>query len=397
MKNERQPFHIAMSLVRRPELEGRIRLRLRTYPVTALLGPRQCGKTTLARALAGRQAHYFDLERSADHERLANPARSLEPLRGLVVLDEIQRRPELFTFLRVLADRRPLRARFLILGSASPAMVKGVSESLAGRVAHVDMGGLTVQDAGPAKLERLWLRGGFPPSFTAGSDAASFEWRENLLRTILERDVPQIAERISATTLRRFWSMLSHVHGQTLNASELGASLGVSHPTARGYLDVLTGVFMVRQLPPWFSNLGKRLVKSPKIYLRDAGVFHTLQGIRTRRELDLHPKLGASWEGFALEEVLSHTGDRDACFWAQHGRAELDLVVGRGQHRFGFEFKVDDAPRPSRSVHAAIEALNLRHCWIVHPGAHSYDVAARVSVLSLRDLRRAVEVVARVL
>lgn len=395
-KDERQTFKFQARAVRlrRPVLEFVLRRRLRAYPVTALIGPRQCGKTTLARIVAGSRAHYFDLERGDDFERLRNPARALEGLRGLVVLDEIQRRPELFTLLRVLADNRPLRRRFLVLGSAAPAMVRGVSESLAGRIAFVEMGGFTLDEAGPARLDRLWLRGGFPPSCLARSDAASFDWREQLVRTVLERDVPQLAERVSPATLRRFWIMLAHYHGQTWNASEIGASLGVSHPTARAYLDLLSGAFMVRQLQPWFLNIRKRTVKSPKVFVRDSGLFHFLQGVRTRGDLDAHPKLGASWEGFAMEQVLARTGDRDAYFWATHAGAELDLILGTGVRRWGFEFKYADVPRMTKSMAIAMGELELTHLWVVHPGRASYPLASRVTALAIRDLRRAVAAVA---
>ena len=380
--------------IRRPFLERAVRNRLRTYPVTSILGPRQCGKTTLARMVArGKHVQYFDLERTADYEALGAPERVLGGLRGLVVLDEIQRRPELFNLLRVLSDRRPLPCRFLILGSAAPSMVRGVSESLAGRVAFVDMGGFTFGDTGTSASDALWLRGGFPLSFLSRSDRESLEWREQLLRTILERDIPQIGPRVPTAVLRRFWTMLAHYHGQTWNASEIASSLGVSHPTARSYLDLLTGTFMVRQLQPWFLNAGKRVVKSPKVYLRDSGILHALLGLGTRRELESHPKMGASWEGFAMEQVLAVTGDRQAHFWATHAGAEIDLVIGTETRRWGFEFKAVDAPKMTRSMGTALEELDLKHVWVVYPGRNEYALHSRVTAIGIGSLGKALAAV----
>jgi len=366
--------------------------RMGWNPVTSILGPRQCGKTTLARmAIQRRNVHYFDLEKPVDFDRLANPARAIDGLRGLVILDEIQRRPELFNYLRVLSDRRPLRCRFLILGSATPGMVKGVSESLAGRVAFVNMGGFTLDETGASSTTRLWLRGGFPRSFLAGNEENSWAWRESMVQTFLERDIPRLDIAVPATTLRRFWTMLAHYHGQTWNATEIAASLGFSHVTARKYLDHLTGTYMVRQLQPWFLNAGKRLVKAPKVYIRDSGILHFLLGIRSRDDLETNPKLGASWEGFAMEQVLAVAGDRDAHFWATHGGGELDLVIGSGTRKWGVEFKCADVIKATKSMAVAMEDLDLKHIWVVHPGNDSYAVADRVDALSIRDVGRALK------
>ncbi|MCC7518697.1 MAG: ATP-binding protein [Verrucomicrobiae bacterium] len=353
------------------------------------MGPRQCGKTTLARQmLKGRPAAYFDLENPRDLARLQNPMRVLEALRGVVVIDEIQCRPDLMPVLRVLADRRPLPCRFLILGSAAPELIRHASESLAGRVHFVDIGGFCLEELGSSRQQPLWFRGGFPLSFLAKSDRQSLEWRENFVRTFLERDIPQFGIQIPAATLRRFWTMLAHYHGQTWNGSEIAASLGVAHTTTRRYLDVLTGAFMVRQLPPWFENVGKRVVKSPKIYLRDSGVLHTLLQIESLEDLEGHPKLGASWEGFALEEILRWSGDRNAYFWATHGGTELDLLLVRRGRRWGFEFKCSEAPTMTRSMHEAMRDLKLERLWVVFPGATSFPIHERVECVGLREFSK---------
>jgi hypothetical protein len=384
-----------MSILPRPELLNRVRAGLGRSPVVTILGPRQCGKTTLARIVAREQgATYLDLEDSRDDARLAEPWLALEGLRGLVVLDEVQRRPGLLPVLRVLADRRPLPARFLLLGSASPDLVRGASESLAGRVEFVDMGGFTVEEVGASRWRRLWLRGGFPDSFLAASTDAAGAWRESFVRTFLERDLPQLGVRVPAAQLRRFWTMLAHYHGQTWNGAEIAASLGVAHATTRRYLDLLTGAFVVRQLQPWFENVGKRVVKSPKVYVRDSGLLHSLLGIETEPALQAHPKLGASWEGFALEQVLSWRLERQAFFWATHGGAELDLLVSSGGRRWGFEFKYADAPRMTRSIHVALEDLKLDRVFVVHPGSRSYPLHERVECVGLADLPRVRGIVA---
>ena len=377
-------------MLKRLRLEASVKKQMGWNPVTAIFGPRQCGKTTLARKVAGTRAHYFDLEKAVDHERLGDPERALAGLKGLVVLDEIQRRPELFSRLRVLADRRPLPCRFLILGSAAPEMVKGVSESLAGRVGFVNMGGFLLEETGSKSASLLWLRGGFPRSFLAKSEAQSLDWRETLIQTYLERDIPQLEPRIPSNTLRRFWAMVAHYHGQVWNGSEISASLGFAHTAARRYLDILSGTFMVRQLRPWFMNAKSTVVKSPKVYIRDTGLLHTLLRIRSREELESHPKLGASWEGFAMEQVLAVTGDRDAFYWATYAGAELDLVIGSGTRRWGFEFKCTDVPKMTKSMWSALEELKLAHIWVVYPGKETFKIQDKVTALGIGDLKKAI-------
>ena len=374
-------------MIERADYAAEIQRKLKANPVVAILGPRQVGKTTLARSLAQRQPHhFFDLEDPVAAARLTHPQSALEPLTGLVIIDEIQRQPELFALLRVLADRRPAPAWFLILGSASPQLVRGVSESLAGRVAFVDLAGFDLVEVKPAHFRRLWWRGGFPRSFLGASDRASLEWRQDFIRTFLERDIPQLGLNIPAATLRRFWSMIAHFHGQVWNAADLARSLGASEPTARRYLDILTSTFMVRQLPPWFENVGKRQVKAPKIYVRDTGLLHTLLALGDFAALEGHPRLGASWEGFALEQVLRHTGDRDAYFWGTHAGAELDLLVTLKGKRHGFEFKYGDSPTFTKSMHIALQDLKLARLFVVYPGQKSYALDRQVEVISIRDL-----------
>jgi len=353
----------------------------------ALLGPRQCGKTTLAREIAA--AHdgstYFDLENPTDLARLTDPMLALESLRGLVILDEIQRLPELMPVLRVLLDRDPLPAKFLILGSASPDIIRGTSESLAGRIAFVDMHGFNLKESGDDQMRTLWLRGGFPPSFTAASDADSLQWRLDFIRTFLERDLPQFGHSVSPTTMRRFLMMLAHYHGQTWNGSEIARSLQVSHPTTRNYADLMTGAFLVRQLPPWFENAGKRIVKSPKVYIRDSGLLHALLNLDSFHALEGHPKLGASWEGFALENLLSVLNERHAYFWATQGGAELDLFYIKGTTRIGVEFKYSSAPSTTRSMHIAINDLNLDHLYVVHPATARFPLTENITAIGLAE------------
>lgn len=376
-------------LIRRPDLIRRLRLSIKQNPVTALLGPRQCGKTTLALLLGqGKKHAYFDLENPIDMARLENPVRAMGDLKGFVVIDEIQRRPELFQYLRVLADRRPRPSRFLILGSASLELIRRSSESLAGRIGFVDMEGFSLAEVGIQKLQRLWFRGGFPKSFLAKSETQSGLWRENFIRTFLEQDLPQIGVRIPALTLRRFWSMVAHYHGQIWNGSEIGASLGVAHTTSRQYLDLLTGTFVLRQIPPWFQNAGKRVVKSPKVYIRDSGLLHSLLRISNFRSLEEHPKLGASWEGFALEQILSQSGDRDAYFWATHAGAELDLMLIRKGKRWGVEIKYADAPTLTKSMRIARKDLGLAHLWVVYPGKQSYPLDKGIDCVALHEALR---------
>jgi len=307
----------------------------------------------------------------------------LEQLSGLVVIDEVQRRPDLFELLRVLVDRPQNRARFLLLGSASPNLVKGVSESLAGRIGFVDLSGFNFWEVGVEHMTSLWVRGGFPRSFLADEDTGSVAWRGDFIRTFLERDIPQFGITVPAETLRRFWTMVAHYHGQVWNAAQFARSLSTSENTARRYLDILAGAYMIRILPPWFENIRKRQIKSPKIYIRDSGIFHSLLQLHTLEDLQGHPKLGASWEGFALEQVLTALETRDTYFWATHAGAELDLLVMVSGKRYGFEFKYADAPGRSRSMHAAIQDLRLEKLWVLYPGQQEYALDDRISVIPL--------------
>lgn len=362
--------------------------RFRGAPIVALLGPRQVGKTTLARQLAAAasSATVFDLEDPRSLARLEHPLSALEPLEGLVVIDEIQRRPDLFELLRVLVDREGSKTRFLVLGSASPALISDATETLAGRVSFVDVTGFDLDDVGSEQFDVLWRRGGFPRAYLAESDELSAQWREDFVRTFLERDLPQLGVKVPAPTLRRFWTMLAHWHGQVWSSAEFARSFGVSDPTVRRYLDTLSAAMVVRQLAPWHENLSKRQVKSPKVYVRDSGLLHALLDLRTRDELHSHPKLGASWEGFALEQTLAITGDRNAYFWATQAGAELDLLWIRGPTRYGFEFKFADAPRTTRSMQHALTDLRLERLFIVHPGRDSHALTERIDALSVRDL-----------
>lgn len=381
-------------MIQRPQLMAALERALERSPVAALLGPRQCGKTTLARHFAETHAAesrasdlgaatFFDLEAPLDLGRLTNPQLVLRQLEGLVVIDEIQQRPDLFEVLRVLVDRDPSPARFLILGSASPDLAQHASETLAGRVELLDMGGFDMDEVGTENLERLWSRGSFPRSYLAASEEDSVAWRESFARTFLERDIPQLGLRIPPATLRRFWTMLAHYHGQSWNGAEIAQAFGVSAKTVRGYLDILTGTFMVRQLQPWFENLGKRQVKAPKVYLRDSGMLHSLLGVTAMETVLTHPKSGASWEGFALEQVLRRTAPSEAYFWAVHSGAELDLLLFKEGRRIGFEFKLSETPKVSRSMHSAIEALGLEHLWVVYPGEHRYPLTERITAVPL--------------
>jgi predicted AAA+ superfamily ATPase len=343
---------------------------LEQFPVVALLGPRQVGKTTLARQLASQwagQVHHFDLEDPDDQARLGDPSFALRPLTGLVVLDEIQTQPQLFPLLRVLADRPEAPARFLLLGSAAPELLRNTSESLAGRVQFYELGGLNLEELPPSALDRLWLRGGFPRAFLAPNENASRSWRESFIRTYLERDLPQLGINLPALTLRRFWTMLGHYHAQTWNGSELARALGVSDKTVSRYLDILEGTFMTRRLRPWHTNQGKREVKAPKVYLSDTGLLHSLLGITDEASLLSHPKCGASWEGFALSEVLRHThAQRDeSYFWALHSGAELDLLLVRNGKRLGFEVKLTRSPKVTPSMRTALQTLELEHLYVI--------------------------------
>ena len=374
-------------MIPRPTLRHRIQSALQRSRVVVLVGPRQCGKTTLARTFVSPESlNYFDLEDPVSLARLDQPMTALRDLQGLVVIDEVQRRPDLFPVLRVLVDRDPLPAQFLVLGSASPDLLRQSSESLAGRLETVTMGGFHLAEVESERQVQHWLRGGFPLSFLASSDEDSAIWRKHFIQTFLERDLPQLGINIPAYTLLRFWTMLAHYHGQVWNGAELARSLGVSQPTVRRYLDILTGVFMIRQLQPWYANLKKRQIKSPKIYFRDSGLLHQLLGIRTERDLMTHPKAGASWEGYVIEEVLSAVVPDEAYFWGTHGGAELDLLLFKDGRRLGVECKRVDAPRLTRSMHIALDDLALDHLTVVYPGARAYPLAERVTVVPLTTL-----------
>ena len=364
-----------------------VQTALKRSRVVALLGPRQCGKTTLAtQFVSANSLNYFDLEDPTSLARLDEPDTVLRPLRGVVVIDEIQRRPDLFPLLRVLADRRPLPARFLILGSASPDLLKQSSESLAGRLETVPLEGFRLADLQAKMQGRHWLRGGFPLSYTATTEAGSFAWRRQFLQTFLERDLPQLGVNIPAVALRRFWYMLAHYHGQIWNAAELARAMAVNESTVRRYLDLLTGVFMVRQLPPWFENLGKRQVKAPKVYLRDSGLLHALLGISNQRDLEHHPKVGASWEGYAVEEVLKALRPDDAYYWATYNGAEIDLVIFKNGRRIGVECKRADAPTITPSMRIALDNLKLDELQVVYPGEKRYTLSKGVEVAPLAEM-----------
>lgn len=368
---------------------ARLRLLLTEFPVVVLLGARQVGKTTLARQLAASRdgpVAWFDLENPPDRARLAEPSLELRPLRGLVVLDEIQRLPDLFELLRVLADRPDTPARFLLLGSASPDLVGRTSESLAGRAAFHELDGFGLTEVDD--VDRLWLRGSFPRSYLAASEAASRRWRDNFVQTLLARDLPSLGAGVPANTLRRFWTMLAHWHGQVWNGAEFGRAFGVAHTTVRRYLDLLTSVFMVRQLQPWFENVRKRQVRSPKVYVADSGLLHALLGLTTRHDVASHPKIGASWEGFVVQQIAHLLALRpEQCFhWSTHSGAELDLLALDGTRRRGFEVKRSDAPRLTKSMRSAKETLRLDRLDVVHAGAASYQMAEGIHAVPVAEL-----------
>lgn len=371
-------------MINRADYLLRLKRAIARSPVTALLGPRQCGKTTLARLLArSDSAHFFDLESPSDQQRLQNPEMMLGSLRGLIVLDEIQFKPELFNVLRVLVDRVDAEQKFLILGSASPHIIKNVSETLAGRVEFIELSGFSIQEA--SDIQQLWLRGGFPRSFLANSDGDSDAWRDGFIRTFLERDIPSLGIGVAATAMRRFWSMLAHFHGQTWNASELGRSMGLSDKTVRSYLDILSATFMVRQLQPWHENLRKRQVKAPKIYFRDSGLLHSLLNIPDYHSLTGNPRLGASWEGFALEQIIQTQHLSEVYFWSTHSGAEVDLLYFKDGKRYGVEFKFSEAPKVTKSMHIVVEDLALDYLWVVYPGEEAYPITEKISVRPLKS------------
>jgi len=369
---------------------------LRRHPVVGIVGARQVGKTTLARMVVARKKGpyaCFDLENPEDLARLADPMLALKDLKGLVIIDEIQQHPDLFTVLRVLVDRPKSNTRFLVLGSASPDLLRQSSETLAGRIIYHELGGFTLGEVGIHNQKRLWLRGGFPRSYLARSHIESDEWRRGFIRTFLERDLPQLGITIRSTTLRRFWTMLAHYHGQILNTSEFSRSFGVADTTVRNYLDLMSSALVIRQLLPWRENIAKRQVKAPKIYIADSGILHALLNIKTIMDLEGHPKLGASWEGFLLSQVVRHLGvsAEDCFFWATHGGAELDLLIVRGQKRLGFEFKRTSAPKITTSMRSALADLKLQSLDIIHAGDCTFQLDKRVRAVSfsrvLTDLK----------
>lgn len=378
-------------LIDRAAVISRVARSFRVHPAVALVGPRQCGKTTLARTIgaAESQVTSFDLEAARSRRQLETPEQTLGPLEGLVVIDEIQRQPELFETLRVLVDRPGNTARFLLLGSASPALARGASETLAGRVGRVNLGGFDLNEVGEPThggWRKLWLRGGFPRSFLAENDDLSALWRESFIQSFLELDIPQFGITIPSEALRRFWMMIAHYHGRVWNAAEFARALGAGRATARRYLDLLAAAQVVRVLPPWHENLKKRQIRAPKVYVRDTGLLHALLLLPNRDQLTGHPKVGASFEGFAINQLVSCLALTNAHFWGTQGGAELDLLITAGGRRYGFEVKYGDAPGSTRSMRIALDDLKLDHLWIVYPGDEPYDIDDRISVLPVGDI-----------
>ncbi|MDD2928322.1 MAG: ATP-binding protein [Sideroxydans sp.] len=365
---------------------------LTDFPAVALLGPRQAGKTTLAKSIASERTGnlYLDLERPSDLAKLADPELFLSRHENkLIVLDEVQRKPELFAVLRSLIDQQRTPGRFLLLGSASPQLLQQASESLAGRIIFHELGPFDVSEVQPGftALQDFWLRGGYPPSWLATSDAASFAWRESFIATHLERDIPAFGIRVPGTTLRRFWQMIAHMHGQLWNASRLASGFGVSAPTVQHYLDILEATYMLRRLPPLQANLGKRLVKSPKVYLRDSGLLHALLGIGSLNDLAGHPIVGASWEGWVLEQIAQLIGAQwQLSFYRTASGAEIDIVAERGKRKIGFEIKFSSAPAPSKGFWLSIDDLKLERAYIVAPVESGYPLAPNVEVVSAAQL-----------
>lgn len=380
-------------MIERTEFLAKIEESIEFNPVTALVGSRQSGKTTLARQIAKKYAsegpvHYFDLESAQDLTTLDTPEQALKDLKGLIVIDEIQRKPNLFTLLRVLSDRDSLPARFLILGSASGDLLRQTSESLAGRIEYIELPGFDISEINSDLIKQLWIRGSYPKSFLAPTLQRSYRWREQFIETFLERDIGMMGVRVMPSQLRRFWQMAAHYHGQICNYTEIGRSLSITHTSIKHYMDLLTDAFMIRQLPPWFENSSKSIVKSPKFYIRDSGLLHTLLNIKTEEMLQRHPKLGASWEGFALEQVLQLSQeDRNAYFWSTYSHAEMDLIINRGSERWGFEFKYTDAPTKTKSMAIALQALELVRIYVVYPGDRSYFITDYIQAISLKDIQ----------
>ena len=378
-------------MIDRPREIKTLRGLISRNPVVGIIGARQVGKTTLARSFVAQMrglAHYFDLENPEDEARLGDPMLALKGLKGIVVIDEIQRIPGLFPVLRVLVDRPRPVARFLVLGSASPELLRQGSETLAGRIIYHELKSLALDEVGVIHQARLWLRGGFPRAYLARTTAASDEWRRGFIRTFLERDLPQLGINIRATTLRRFWTMLAHYHGQIWNSSEFARSFGVADTTVRNYLDTLTSALVVTQLQPWHENISKRQIKSPKIYLTDSGILHALLNITRMRDLENHPKLGASWEGFVINQVIRQLGARseECYFWGTHAGSELDLIIVSGRWRLGFEVKRSSSPRLTPSMRNALKDLKLRSLDVIHAGEQTFGLAARIRAVAFSRL-----------
>jgi len=375
-------------MIKRKKIIDNINEALNRGRIVSILGPRQCGKTTLARQFAQPGSpSYFDLEDPIDNAKLAEAQNALQNLKGTVVIDEVQRQPELFPLLRVLADRIPLPAKFLILGSASPNLIKDAAESLAGRVERIRIGGFSLEEVGQKNSEQLWLRGGLPCSFLANTDKDAFTWLKEYVQSFVERDLPLHGVSLPPITLIRFWTMLAHYHGQIFNASEIARSLGISIMTVNRYLDIMTGVFMIRQLQPWYVNIKKRQVKSPKIYFNDTGILHALLGIQNQSDLFKHPKYGASWEGFVLEEVIRSIEPHEVYFWSTHQGAEIDLVFNKGGQMYGVEIKRQDAPRMTPSIKHALEDLKLERIAVIYPGKRRYSIHKQVEVVPFDEIQ----------
>ncbi|MBI3590921.1 MAG: ATP-binding protein [Candidatus Melainabacteria bacterium] len=381
-----------MKIIEREDELTNLKNKLSVTPIVAILGPRQCGKTTLAHQFADKQhkeeVHFFDLENPADLAKLENPTLTLEELTGFVIIDEIQRKSELFPVLRYLVDKQKKKTKYIILGSASRELVNKSSESLAGRISFLELGGFSLEEVGAKLHKLLWLRGGFPESFFLRTEEMSYEWRQNFITTFLERDIPNLGIQIPPQMLRRFWLMLSHYHGQIFNASEIGRSLNISDTTAKRYLDTLSGTFVIRQLQPWYYNTSKRLVKRPKIYFRDSGIFHTLLSIKNSKDLAANPKLGASWEGFALEQAIKALNLRqeESFFWAVHTGGEIDLIFQKKGKLFGIEFKYNEAPKMTPSMKSALDELSLEKIYVIYPGKENYELHKKITVLSIENI-----------
>ena len=373
--------------INRPGFVKEIESSINNNPVTAIMGPRQCGKTTLARTITrSRESTIFDLEDPADYDLLSEtPKIILQQQKGLVILDEIQRIPELFPLLRVLADESDSPRKFMILGSASPELVQKSSESLAGRIGFVNLTGFSLHEVGFENLDKLWLRGGFPRSFLGTDEQHSFSWRENFIQTFLERDISNYGFNIPPVTLRRFWLMLAHYHGQIWNGAEFARAMGVSEPTVKRYLDILTGAYMVRQLQPWHENLKKRQVKAPKVYIRDSGILHALLGLKGNG-IYTHIKSGASWEGFIIEQLLSQLKSRDFYYWRTHTGTELDLMVLKGRRKLGFEIKFSETPKITRSMLSAFDDLKLDHLFLIYKGNRKLSLNEKISAVPASNI-----------